>query len=379
MVRRRRSPSWHLALAGGVIAAAVVALSHSLWRLRPYEPPAQLLPAPIQVVGNLAEPSQVVPPLVEQVLAELGIGAELISRRPSMPGEADYFTIRVPTDLPLAAVNLALVRLLEGSGGQILRAFEAEDSGQVEISGGHSGQETIRFLLRHEPGLQRRTGQIALVLDDFGSWSWHQGLAERFCALSQPLTMAVLPNEGHVEDMIELALARGHELLVHLPMEPDGYPRADPGEQAIFVEQETAAIRRLVLDAIGKIPGAVGLNNHMGSRATADPRVMKAVLRLAKQHGLLFLDSRTTARSLAFNMARQLQVPAAQRDIFIDPVDSVEAVSDKLWELAELAAAQGQAIGIGHDREHTLLALENVLPRLESRGFRFVPISQLAQ
>ena len=379
MVRRRRSPIWHLAPTGVLVLAALAALSHDLWRVRPYEPPAQLLPAPIRTVGDAAEWAQVLPSLAAQVLAELGIGADQIAwDRPQAQG-AEYIEVRVPSDLPLATVNLALNRLIEGLGGRVLQAVEKMDAQQVEIRCGHSGGETTRFLLRRDPELRRRTGRIALILDDFGSWSWRQGLAERFCALPQPLTLAVLPNEGHVQEMIDLALAQGHELLVHLPMEPDGFPRADPGEQAIFVDQETEAIHRLVVDAIDKVPGAVGLNNHMGSRATADPRVMEVVLRLAKQRGLLFLDSRTTARSVAFGLARQLRVPAAQRDLFIDPVDEVEAVSRKLWELAELAAEQGQAIGIGHDREHTLLALETVLPRLESRGFRFVPISRLTQ
>ena len=162
-------------------------------------------------------------------------------------------------------------------------------------------------------------------------------------------------------------------------MQPENYPLSDPGVDAILVEQDAAAIRQQVRAAIRKVPGAVGLNNHMGSRATADSMTMQQVLSEVKKHHLLFLDSRTSAHSIAYDMARFMRVPTVRRDLFIDPVDDAAAIQESLWELAALAAENGQAIGLGHDREQTLLALEAVLPRLESRGFRFVPISQLAQ
>ena len=103
-----------------------------------------------------------------------------------------------------------------------------------------------------------------------------------------------------------------------------------------------------------------------------------------KHHNLFFLDSRTTAESLCLAVASALELPAAQRDLFIDPVDEdgrvqSETVEGQLWRLAAIAVADGQAIGIGHHREQTLLALEAVLPRLESRGHRFVPVSELVQ
>ena len=115
----------------------------------------------------------------------------------------------------------------------------------------------------------------------------------------------------------------------------------------------------------------------MGSKATADERVMHQVLTELKARNLLFLDSRTTARSLGYQMAIDMDLVAFNRDLFIDEIDEPEAIESRLWDLAGMAARTGQAVGIGHDREATLSALTNVLPRLESRGFRFVPISRL--
>ena len=118
----------------------------------------------------------------------------------------------------------------------------------------------------------------------------------------------------------------------------------------------------------------------MGSRATADFHVMNEVLGELQKQKLFFLDSRTSEKSLVATLGPQMKVPIAQRDLFIDAVDvSVEKVKDRLWELAKIASNRGKAIGIGHDREETLTALESTLPRLESRGFRFVSVSQLAE
>ena len=204
-------------------------------------------------------------------------------------------------------------------------------------------------------------------------------MVERFCALNQPLTLAVLPNEGNVERILELARGSGHELLVHLPMEPEDFPAKNPGPNAILLSDDSTRVRQLVRQALRKVPGAVGLNNHMGSRATADQRLMRLVLQELKLRGLMFLDSRTSPNSVAFDQALAMGVPAARRDLFIDAVDQATAIETRLWALAELAARQGQAIGLGHDREQTLLALESVLPQLEMRGFSFVPVSGLVE
>ena len=287
--------------------------------------------------------------------------------------------MRVPADLPLAEVNLSLTRLVSWNGGRVFEGVEGENARWVELRCGVDSTETTRFKLRHDPHLKRRAGRIAVVLDDFGQHSRDRDLVERFCALPWPLTLAVLPNEGRAAEITSRARRHGHEVLLHLPMEPIDYPEKDPGDGAIFVRQDAATIRTLVRQALSEIPDVAGVNNHMGSLATADSRVMEEVLAELKERGLFYLDSRTSAESLGYAMASAMEVPAARRDMFIDPVDEVGSVEANLWALAALAGEQGEAIGIGHDREQTLLALEAVLPRLESRGHRFVPVSQLVR
>ena len=115
----------------------------------------------------------------------------------------------------------------------------------------------------------------------------------------------------------------------------------------------------------------------MGSKATANERVMRLVLSELKDRNLLFLDSRTTASSVAYQLAVDMDIRAINRDLFIDEIDEAQTIQGKLWELAATAAQSGQAIGVGHNRRETLIALLAALPQLEKRGFRFVPVSQL--
>ena len=158
-------------------------------------------------------------------------------------------------------------------------------------------------------------------------------------------------------------------------MEPQG--EASLGANAILVGLDDEEIRRRVRRALQRVPHARGINNHMGSKATADKRVMRLVLSELKDRNLLFLDSRTTASSVAYQLAVDMDIRAFNRDLFIDEIADAPTIRDKLWELAAIAAQSGQAIGVGHNRRETLIALSTALPQLEKRGFRFVLVSQL--
>ena len=384
MARRRRS-HWHLGLTALLLAGAV--LSALVLHKRSEEPATgPILPSlPPATATDAHAFAESLHSQVDTALAELGIWPGLI-RKQRATGDSlavvDHISVRVPADLPLTTVNLSLSRFVRWHGGHVFEGIQ-RSAGRVDVRCGLDTVETTLFSLRQDSRLKRRTGRIAIVLDDFGSASGDD-LLQRFCSLPQPLTMAVLPNEGQASTIVDLAHRHGHEVLLHLPMEPRDYPEKDPGAGAIFTNQDDDTIRRLVRLALARIPAAVGVNNHMGSRATADSRVMEQVLAELKHHRLFFLDSRTTAESLGLAVASAIGLPAAQRDLFIDPVDEdgrvqSETVEGQLWRLAAIAVADGQAIGIGHDREQTLLALEAVLPRLESRGHRFVPVSELIQ
>jgi hypothetical protein len=149
----------------------------------------------------------------------------------------------------------------------------------------------------------------------------------------------------------------------------------DPGPNVLLTGFDSEEIRHLLEKNLGRFEGYVGINNHMGSKFTADVSGMAVVMEILKLRGLLFLDSRTTGRSVGVRLAREMGVPVAERNIFLDNVNDSVAISARLRELEQLARRRGYAVAIGHPRDATLDALEGWLQNLEDRGLALVPLS----
>jgi polysaccharide deacetylase 2 family uncharacterized protein YibQ len=216
--------------------------------------------------------------------------------------------------------------------------------------------------------------RVALIIDDMGN---NMAAARQLMAIDLPLTFSILPESPDAARIATLAHERGHEVMIHIPMQPLAYPRISPGPDALYVTLTPAQIRRRLADYLAKVPYAVGANNHMGSRFTEDREGMKVVIAEMKKAGLFFIDSLTTAHSVAFQVARQAGVPAAVRDRFLDNVQDVNQISRQIRSLAKLAIRQGHAIGICHPHPQTLEALRREVPFLRQEGIEVVPVSQL--
>lgn len=214
---------------------------------------------------------------------------------------------------------------------------------------------------------------LAIVIDDWG-YAWEA--ADDFLALDVPLNVAVIPHLPHSRRHAEEAAARGHRVLLHLPMEPQS-PDWDLGEGAVTTAMAGPEIRAEVLRALDAVPGVRAVNNHMGSKATADPAVMRAVLEALKERDLFFLDSRTTADSVAVQVARELGVPVLENDRFIDPDYDPERIRERLLSAARIAEERGWAIVIGHVRPETYEGVVRALPELSARGVRLVHLDEI--
>lgn len=221
----------------------------------------------------------------------------------------------------------------------------------------------------------RHRGDIVLILDDVGFD--HQPLAAAM-AIDANVNFAVLPNGKHSTEFATTLHGRGFELLCHLPMEPEDYPRISPGEGAVLTTMSDAEIVETTRANVAAIPFARGVNNHMGSRATADRRVMTDVLG-ALAPGMYFIDSRTTGGSLAGSIARSMRVKTASRNVFLDDVRDDTAIRRQLDELTKTAAARGVAVGIGHMYPSTVKVLTEEAPRLRASGFRFMRASEAVE
>jgi len=215
---------------------------------------------------------------------------------------------------------------------------------------------------------------IAIVIDDMG---WELPIAEDLFALEQPLSFAVLPQAPFQRNIVEAAQQYKRDLLLHLPMEPHGYPRVNPGPNAILSNMDPTQMVTLLQDALKSLPQIVGVNNHMGSSLTENLQAMRVVMRELKRHDLFFLDSRTSADSRAYQIAREMGIPTAKRHVFLDNNVQQAHISAQLLRLAKMASQQGSAIGIGHPYPETLRALKDTLPMIRQAGVQIVPISRL--
>jgi polysaccharide deacetylase 2 family uncharacterized protein YibQ len=215
---------------------------------------------------------------------------------------------------------------------------------------------------------------VAIIIDDCGQWP----ATERgFLALPIALTLSVLPYVRYSTEIASDAAAAGKGVMLHLPMEPLGRDTAGRGE--ITTTMTDAQIASQTQDDIAQVPGAAGTNNHEGSKASADRRVMKDVMAVVKAHDLFFIDSLTNAQSVAAQTARDAGVAEASRNVFLDDRADQAYTEQMLEQTVEYAKRNGSAIAIGHPRPTTLAALAAYYPKMQAEGVRFVLSSELAR
>jgi polysaccharide deacetylase 2 family uncharacterized protein YibQ len=213
---------------------------------------------------------------------------------------------------------------------------------------------------------------IVIIIDDIG---YDNQRIDRAMAIDPNLNFAVLPNSTRGTAVAERLNDRGFEILCHLPMEPRN-ANISPGENAVLTSMSDREIADATRANIAAVPHARGVNNHMGSRATADRRVMTDVMR-ALPAGMYFIDSLTGGNSVAADVARKWNVRTATRQVFLDDVQTESSVHRQLAELSATARSKGVAIGIGHPHDVTLRVLAREVPQLRAKGFRFVRASEV--
>ncbi|MGE5528456.1 MAG: divergent polysaccharide deacetylase family protein [Patescibacteria group bacterium] len=222
---------------------------------------------------------------------------------------------------------------------------------------------------RAKPGPSRP--RVAIVLDDVGTLPG----TEEFFALDIPLTVAILPFTRYAHAYTGRARAAGHDVILHLPLEARGGD--DPGPGVLRGDWPDERIVAQFEADLAAVPGAVGVNNHMGSLGTADEDLMRLILAVLKQRGLFFLDSRTWPGSQAGRLARQAGLDCAERDVFLDPEGATVAeIHGLLRQLIRMAHARGRAVGICHaNRPNTLKALRTFLPEFAAAGVELVTLT----
>lgn len=217
-------------------------------------------------------------------------------------------------------------------------------------------------------------GKIVIIIDDMGMSKFDAQIYQ----LPAPLTLSYLPYAKELQTKTHAASQAGHELMLHVPMEPLN-SKLDLGPSPLLAKMKKKEFNQTLEGALNAFSGYVGVNNHMGSRLTQDPQSMIWLMQALHKRNLLFVDSKTIETSLAGDMAYSFNLPYAERDVFLDHYDDPQSIRGALKTLETIAAHKGYAIAIGHPKENTVKALAQWLPSLKSKNLSLTKISDLVK
>lgn len=307
-----------------------------------------------------------------------------------IPGRAGHAGIIASFAIALVGVLIGAVSSYMGERGGAALATKTETTATQLRDGGYAdeayaareqiiqrvltGAELERLPVPEFTANGAARPKIILIIDDMGI---DQSAAERVLTLPGPVTFSFLPYAHNVNDLAGKAQNAGIETMLHLPMEPEG--DADPGPHALISSMTGADFIKELEWNLSQFDGFIGVNNHMGSKLTANEAAMKTVLAYLKHADLFFMDSVTTGDTVARTAGAQVGAQVFSRDVFIDAeAGSRSAVKKQLALVERIARETGYAVAIGHPRQETIDVLGPWLTTAPARGFELVPVSALA-
>ncbi len=214
----------------------------------------------------------------------------------------------------------------------------------------------------------KKIATIVLVIDDFGYRN--DSVSDGFLDLNIPITCAIIPGHLQSRKFAQKAFAAGKEVIIHMPMESS---LNTPGENEYKIKSGMTSeeVEWRIREVLKEMPEAIGMNNHQGSKATTNGKVMSVLGSVLKANNKFFIDSRTTSKTVAEEIMRSIGVPTIRRHVFLDNDDSKDKISERIDEVARLAQKQGIAVAIGHAKPNTLKAIKDALPKLLADGYQF--------
>jgi hypothetical protein len=327
--------------------------------------------------------------LIDQIIRsqfyEIGIPRKDIFFRQSLSKqegaltwEASVMKIRLARSLPFSVIEENLKRGLLKLGKPVsFHSVIGKDSLELDIKVQDRMTHQLTFLYA-KPSLPKvaRRPKVAIVIDDLGG---ENQMSQEILHWNLPLTLSILPFTPYSRALSQQAHQRGKEVILHLPMEPHGYPETKPGEGVLLQEMEDEKLLRQLSKDLGAVPNIKGVSNHMGSRLMEDSGKLRVIMKELKRRGLFFLDSRTTPQTMGLQIAGSIGVKAGERSLFLDHSQDPEEIKRQLEKLAQLSVETGKAIGIGHPHPSTLQSLKEMIPRMKKKGIEIVPLSSLVE
>ncbi len=281
--------------------------------------------------------------------------------------------------MDLTFANAIVKTELEKRGAKLTSGKAANSKQVLTFKSGKKEMEVNLYYDKTPAKAARSNKFVAIVVDDFGSIKGD--LLQEFLDLPREITFAIFPGMDNSVSTMERARSQGRETLIHIPMEPLDYPAVNPGKDPILVQMGQAEVERTLNRALNELPHSLGINNHMGSLATTDAVVMGHVMEVLKKKGKVFLDSRTSNVSVAYQTAQKMHVPAYRNDIFLDSPDISDAtLNRKLEQIRTMSAARNNIIAITHCHSGEKLAyLRTFIQKLKAEGYTLIPLSQVGK
>lgn len=228
--------------------------------------------------------------------------------------------------------------------------------------------------VQEKPESRKYSGKLAVIVDDCG---YDMSSVRTLLNTGLPLNFAVLPYKPYSSDVLEMIKSDGRVAMLHLPMEPMDRSAMSEESSTICTDMSKDKILELTRKAINSLPGVSGVNNHQGSKATADSATMTTVLQELRNQDLFFVDSRTSSKSVARDKAVAMGVPTARNDIFLDNSSDVQAIRKQIYKAMDIAEKNGSAIAICHARPNTAKAWSMYAEEIKNTGIELVPITDL--
>jgi len=309
----------------------------------------------------------------------LGVPDKLF--RSNILNDRVYIKVGINRDeLDLNYANMIITGQVQLSEGTIISGKEKNNGNRqvLEFLDNIDSQEyQVILYYASEDSYGKKKTLLSVVVDDFGNFSGE--LLDEFCALNPAVTFAILPDLEHSSDVMKKAAKTYHETIIHIPMEPQGYPKNNPGDNAIFVHLSEKQIIKRMKNFIKQLPLCVGANNHMGSLATADREIMQSVLEVLKREEMYFVDSRTSTSSVAYSTAQEMLMPTFENMLFLDsPNVSEKTFQTKIKRLRELKEKHKKVLVITHcNNKEKLKYLKRIIKEAVKMDYELVPVSEL--
>ncbi len=341
-------------------------------------PPAQPQPGELQTEPQIKSAVDVMDSLVIAV-KKAGLDTSQIRVLPEKQGDNGMVVLvmALPGETGPQAIKDAVQKQLVDSG---LTVKWGRDGDGIAVALGTGGKPSHRMVFMPSTGIDGGAGpktqsaataqdsasrlpRLAIVIDDLGQ---NIEPAKQLLALDMKLTYSILPNTANAAKVAALVQNAGRSIMLHLPMQPKDIANAKLGKDALMLNMSGDELQHLTEKHLSMLPGASGVNNHMGSAFTENAKAMQAVLSIIKQHNLFFLDSVTSPNTKAIWVARKLGIPSATRDVFLDYDKNGKVVAQQLKKVLLIAKQRGSAIAIGHPYPATIEALKRAKPMLSA-------------